>query len=85
MSICLSTSAGEIDITQKIPASYLIFVCKYRKKLLTGSFADDIKNIMTVISRKYDFEIKTIESDKDHIHLLVSSTPQISVSQIVRV
>lgn len=64
---------------------HLIFVCKYRKKLFTGSFADDIKNIMTGISRKYDFEIKTIESDKDHIHLLVSSTPQISVSQIVRV
>lgn len=64
---------------------HLIFVCKYRKKLLINSLADDMKQIMFEISQKYDFEIKVMESDLDHIHLLVSSTPQISVSQIVRV
>lgn len=40
---------------------------------------------MIDISKNYDFEIKTIQSDIDHIHFLISSTPQISISQIVRV
>lgn len=64
---------------------HLIFVCKYRKKLLQGSLNDDIISKMLEISNKYDFEIRTLQSDVDHIHFLISSTPQISISQIVRV
>lgn len=64
---------------------HLIFVCKYRKKLLMGEVKDFIKSEMLAISQKYDFEIKDIESDEDHIHLMVSSKPRISCSQIVRV
>ena len=37
------------------------------------------------ISKKYDFEIKEMEVDKDHIHMMVSSVPKISPLQIVRV
>lgn len=36
---------------------HLIFVCKYRKKLLVGNIADDMKQICFEISQKYDFEI----------------------------
>ncbi len=64
---------------------HLIFVCKYRKKLLVGSLNDDMISKMLEISEKYDFEIRTLQSDVDHIHFLISSTPQISISQIVRV
>ena len=41
--------------------------------------------IMLDISKKYDFEIKTLQSDVDHIHFLIPTTPQICISQIVRV
>lgn len=64
---------------------HLILVCKYRKKLLTGEDKDFIKSEMLAISQNYDFEIEHIESDEDHIHLMVSSKPRISCSQIVRV
>ena len=37
------------------------------------------------ISKKYDFEIKEMEVDKDHIHMMVSSIPKISPLQIVRI
>jgi putative transposase len=37
---------------------HIIFVCKYRKKLLT-KYGEDIKQIMFDISKKYDFE-KTV-------------------------
>lgn len=64
---------------------HLIFVVKYRKKLLNGSLNDDMLQNLFDISKKYDFEIKTMNSDIDHLHLLVSMKPSISVSQIVRV
>ena len=36
---------------------HIIFVCKYRKKLLI-KYGKDIKQIMFDISKKYDFDIK---------------------------
>ena len=64
---------------------HLIFVVKYRKKLLNGSLNDDMLHKLFEISKKYDFEIKTMNSDIDHLHMLISMKPSISVSQIVRV
>lgn len=63
---------------------HIIFTCKYRKKLLI-KYGDDIKQIMYDISKKYDFEIKEMEIDKDHIHFMISSLPKISPLQIIRV
>ena len=37
---------------------HLIFVCKYRKKLLVGQLKDDIKQLLLNIASKSDFEIK---------------------------
>ena len=63
---------------------HIIFVCKYRKKLLI-KYGEDVKQIMYDISKKYDFDIKEMEVDKDHIHMMISSAPKISPLQIVRV
>ena len=62
---------------------HLIFVCKYRKKLLIR-YGEFIKNYFEYISSISDFEIIEMEVDKDHIHLLVNSEPKVSVLQIVR-
>lgn len=64
---------------------HLIFVVKYRKKLLTESINDDILQKLFDISKKYDFEIKAMNFDNDHLHMLISMKPSVSVSQIVRV
>jgi putative transposase len=63
---------------------HLIFVVKYRKKLLR-KYGDEVKAKMIEISTRSNFEIDTIEVDADHVHLLVSYEPHISISQIVRV
>mgnify|MGYP006320987893 CR=1 FL=1 len=63
---------------------HIIFVCKYRNKLLI-KYGKDIKQIMFDISKKYDFDIKEMEVDKDHIHMMINSVPKISPLQIVRV
>lgn len=62
---------------------HLIFVCKYRKKLLITPIDKDIKQIMLAISSISDFKIETIETDKDHIHFLLNISPNYSISSIV--
>lgn len=63
---------------------HLIFVCKYRTKLLI-KYGKEIKQIMKDISYKYDFDILEIEVDKDHIHIMIDSEPKLSPLMIVRV
>jgi len=60
---------------------HLIFIYKYRKKLLTNKINDDIKDIIRSIENKS--EIIEMETDKDHIHLMIQFIPRISVSAIV--
>lgn len=68
---------------------HLIFVCKYRRKIFSNKqFAEGLKKQLCEISKKYEFEIDTIDLDyskPDHIHLLVRSVPKLSPLQIVRV
>jgi putative transposase len=63
--------------------AHLIFVTKYRKKLLI-KYGDEIKQILSDIAEEKDFEIIEMEVDKDHVHLLVSYNPTQSILDIVR-
>lgn len=61
--------------------AHLIFVCKYRKKLLKTI---DMKAILNQIACKSDFNIDLMEDDLDHIHMLISYPPTLSITQMVR-
>lgn len=63
---------------------HLIFVCKYRKKLLVGQLNNDMKAIIQSITDKSDFEIEVMETDIDHVHFLIRYIPRLSIAQIVR-
>ena len=62
--------------------AHIIFVVKYRKKLLVD-LGEDMKQIFFDISQKSDFTIENMEVDKDHIHILVDYKPHISISAII--
>ena len=62
---------------------HIIFVCKYRRKILS-LINDDLKHSILKIAHESNFEILEMETYKDHIHLLVSSEPKVSVLSIVR-
>ena len=50
---------------------HLIFVCKYRKRLLEGNMQEIIKEIFSVIEHRSDFNIDIMETDKDErTHIL---------------
>lgn len=63
---------------------HLIFVCKYRKELLTDPLKEDMKSILKAIADRSDFDIELFESDIDHIHFLIRYIPRLSISSIVR-
>lgn len=63
---------------------HIIFVCKYRKKLLVNSqISDYIKHLSFEICHKHNILIKEMETDKDHIHYMIEAEPSYSVSKIV--
>lgn len=63
---------------------HLIFVVKYRKKLLI-KFGEDMKKLLLECSDKSDkFDITHIEVDRDHVHMMIDYIPTESVSNIVR-
>jgi putative transposase len=62
---------------------HLILVCKYRKQLLQGIIDEDMKQILFEISQISNFKIDVMESEKDHIHLLLDCEPTVSPSSIV--
>lgn len=62
---------------------HLIFVCKYRKKLLL-KVGDDIKTEIESISDRYGWQIIEQEVDQDHIHILIRYSPKWSILEIVR-
>jgi putative transposase len=62
---------------------HLIFVCKYRKKLLI-KYGEEIKSIFYNIADEKDLSIVEMEVDKDHMHLLIQYNPTQSVLEIVK-
>ena len=64
---------------------HIIFVCKYRNKLLVSkSVSDDIKQFSYEICQKHNVIIHKMETDKDHIHYMIETEPNINLSDLVR-
>ena len=64
---------------------HLIFVCKYRKKLLSNKLiSNDIKQFSYEICSKHDVTIHEMETDKDHIHYMIETNPNTNLSDFIR-
>ena len=63
---------------------HIVLVTKYRKQLLKGSIADDVKQKILDIANTRGYEIIAMETDKDHIHMMICGEPKLSPLQIVR-
>ncbi|MFR4549614.1 MAG: IS200/IS605 family transposase [Clostridiaceae bacterium] len=61
-----------------------MYTCN-RKQLLKDSIADDVKQKIFDIANTYGYEIIAIETDKDHIHFLLSYDTTDRVCDIVKI
>lgn len=64
---------------------HLIFVTKYRKPILTGGFRDDIKQYIFGTCVRHHWYIRKMETDQDHIHILLQYNPTDSVTEIASI
>ena len=63
---------------------HIILVTKYRKQVFKRKErSDDIKQFVNDISKQKGYEIIEMETDKDHIHILIEYYPKVSVTTIV--
>lgn len=64
---------------------HLIFICKYRKKLLMNQHViTDVKNLSSEICKRHNVVIHYMEVDKDHIHYMIETTPNINLADFVK-
>lgn len=62
---------------------HFVIVVKYRKKLLEGKLNDDIQQIVFDVCSEKGVVIDAMESDKDHLHILVDVPPTLSAFDVV--
>lgn len=63
--------------------AHIIFATKYRKPILVGSIREDVMQSVYDICKRYHWYIKKMETDKNHIHLLIQYNPTDSITKIV--
>jgi putative transposase len=63
---------------------HLVWITKYRKSVITGKIAERTRELLRMICKKNDVDILSGHVSKDHIHLLVSVPPHLSVSRLVQ-
>jgi putative transposase len=65
----------------------LVFATKYRRKVFAKpGMASYMKVIMTTIPRRHpEIEVLEVNTDKDHIHLLISIAPKMAIADAVRI
>lgn len=63
---------------------HMIWCPKYRKKLLLGEIADDLKVLLEQKSYELGIVLEQYEIMPDHIHLFINGNTSISISKIVQ-
>ena len=62
---------------------HLVFAPKYRRQVIYGQIKVDIGKILRQLCEMKQVEIHEAEACADHIHMLVSIPPSLSVSQFM--
>ena len=59
---------------------HVVFIPKYRKKVLYGKLMQDVREIISTLCKYKNVEIVSGAVCKDHIHLCVCIPPKMSIS-----
>ncbi|WP_017347392.1 IS200/IS605 family transposase [Pantoea sp. A4] len=62
---------------------HLIFVTKYRRKLLDGPMIAQIRESFLSAAERLEVEIMEVDGEADHVHVLVAYPPKLPVSVLV--
>jgi len=62
---------------------HVIFCPKYRRRILVGDIAEQLKKLLYSIAKDYDCKIIECEVMPDHVHLLLDVNPNIGIKKVV--
>jgi putative transposase len=62
---------------------HIVLPAKYRKTIFSTEVEQELKLICLEIQTKYEIYFLEIGTDNNHVHFLIQSVPQLSVTQIV--
>ena len=63
---------------------HLIWIPKYRKRILTGQVAERVRDILRQVSMEHEVHIISGKVASDHVHMFVSYRPQLALSKLVQ-
>jgi putative transposase len=63
---------------------HVVWITKYRKKVLTGIVAERVRELVRGICKEHEVEILKGHVSKDHVHLFVSLAPDLAISKLVQ-
>jgi putative transposase len=64
---------------------HIVFPVKYRKALLDEDVIGIIRDTAVGIEERYEIIVEALGMDKDHIHVLCSGHPKLSIGRIVQI
>ena len=63
---------------------HIVWITKYRKPVVRGEIAERLRDLIREICKARDIEILKGHVSRDHVHVLLSVPPHLSVSQLVQ-
>ena len=63
---------------------HIVWITKYRKRVLIGKVGERTRELIRQVCKENEVEILAGHVSPDHIHLLVSVPPHLSVSKLVQ-
>jgi putative transposase len=63
---------------------HLVWTTKYRKPILSGEVATRVRDLVREICGEHEVKIMKGQVSKDHVHLLVSIPPQVTISRLLQ-
>ncbi len=64
--------------------AHFIFVTKYRNKIIDGKLDEHLKQVLSMVAVDNQWNIIAMETDKDHIHILVEYDATQALCNIVK-
>jgi putative transposase len=63
---------------------HIVWCVKDRHKVLTGVIEHRLKEMIYEISKEHGFGIAAMETDQDHIHILIDCRPQHYIPSLIK-
>jgi putative transposase len=63
---------------------HLVWTTKYRKPVMVGEVANRVRDVIREECRREEVEIIRGHVSRDHVHLMVSIPPQVTISRLIQ-